>query len=179
VVAPLLMMGPVIKKLWWECYQTWKIVAAGEPHPQPQYQTATEYESGVDTWALGCALVEMVTGKPAWNSKPGTNMFVLLIRIGEVDEMPIRPEKLSQEGKDFLLKILHKDGLLRCFWNILLLLINGKTLFHWEKKKVKNYHHHHAILIFQIGFQFNHHHQDQSFNMFAVQFIYFYHGFSG
>jgi serine/threonine protein kinase len=89
-----------------------------------------EYESGVDTWALGCALVEMVTGKPAWNSKPGTNMFVLLIRIGEGDEMPIRPEELSQEGKDFLLKILHKDGLLRCFWNILLLLINGKTLFH-------------------------------------------------
>jgi hypothetical protein len=35
------MMGPTIEKLWWECYQTGKIVAAGEPHPQPQYQTAT------------------------------------------------------------------------------------------------------------------------------------------
>ena len=73
---------------------------------------------------------EMVTGKPACNSKPGTSMFVLLIRIGEGDEMPIIPEELSQEGKDFLSRILHKDGLLRCFWNILLLLINGKTLFH-------------------------------------------------
>ncbi|KAJ6990252.1 hypothetical protein NC653_018714 [Populus alba x Populus x berolinensis] len=49
---------------------------------------------------------------------------------GEGDEMPIIPEELSQEGKDFLSRIRHKDGLLRCFWNILLLLINGKTLLH-------------------------------------------------
>jgi len=42
VVAPQLMMGPTIEKLWWECYQTRKIVVAGEPHPQPQYQTATK-----------------------------------------------------------------------------------------------------------------------------------------
>ena len=32
-----LIMGPTIEKLWWECYQTGKIMAAGEPHPQPQY----------------------------------------------------------------------------------------------------------------------------------------------
>jgi hypothetical protein len=42
VVAPQLMMGPSIKKLWWECYQKGKIVVAGEPHSQPQYQTATK-----------------------------------------------------------------------------------------------------------------------------------------
>jgi serine/threonine protein kinase len=37
----------------------------------PESVDNNEYESGVDTWALGCAIVEMVTGKPAWNSKPG------------------------------------------------------------------------------------------------------------
>jgi hypothetical protein len=42
MVAPQLMMGPIIEKLWWECYQTGNIVAAGEPHPQPQYQIATQ-----------------------------------------------------------------------------------------------------------------------------------------
>jgi serine/threonine protein kinase len=70
----------------------------------PESVDNNEYELGVGTWALGCAIAEMVTGKPAWNSKPGTNMFVLLIRIGEGDEMPIRTEELSQEGKDFFVK---------------------------------------------------------------------------
>lgn len=75
----------------------------------PESVNNNEYESGVDIWALGCAIVEMVTGKPAWNSKPGANMFVLLIRIGEGDELPIIPEELSQEGKDFLSKCFVKD----------------------------------------------------------------------
>uniref|UniRef100_A0A6N2ME74 Protein kinase domain-containing protein n=1 Tax=Salix viminalis TaxID=40686 RepID=A0A6N2ME74_SALVM len=75
----------------------------------PESVNNNEYESGVDIWALGCAIVEMVTGKPAWNSKPGTNMFVLLIRIGEGDELPVMPEELSPEGKDFLSKCLVKD----------------------------------------------------------------------
>jgi serine/threonine protein kinase len=75
----------------------------------PESVNNNEYESGADIWALGCAIVEMVTGKPAWNCKPGTNMFVLLIRIGEGDELPIIPEELSQQGKDFLSKIFVKD----------------------------------------------------------------------
>ncbi|KAJ6419874.1 hypothetical protein OIU84_029904 [Salix udensis] len=75
----------------------------------PESVNNNEYESGVDIWALGCAIVEMVTGKPAWNSKPGTDMFVLLIRIGEGDELPVMPEELSPEGKDFLSKCLVKD----------------------------------------------------------------------
>jgi serine/threonine protein kinase len=75
----------------------------------PESVNKNEYESGADIWALGCAIVEMVTGKPAWNCKPGTNMFVLLIRIGEGDELPIIPKELSQEGKDFLSKCFVKD----------------------------------------------------------------------
>uniref|UniRef100_A0A6M2EXA6 Protein kinase domain-containing protein n=2 Tax=Populus TaxID=3689 RepID=A0A6M2EXA6_9ROSI len=75
----------------------------------PESVSNNEYESGADIWALGCAIVEMVTGKPAWDCKPGTNMFGLLIRIGDGDELPIIPEELSQQGKDFLSKIFVKD----------------------------------------------------------------------
>ncbi|KAL3592129.1 hypothetical protein D5086_010769 [Populus alba] len=49
----------------------------------PESVNDNAYESGVDIWALGCAVIEMLTGKPAWSCKPGTNMFVLLIRIGK------------------------------------------------------------------------------------------------
>ncbi|KAJ6997379.1 mitogen-activated protein kinase kinase kinase 17-like [Populus alba x Populus x berolinensis] len=75
----------------------------------PESVNDNAYESGVDIWALGCAVIEMLTGKPAWSCKPGTNMFVLLIRIGKCDELPTIPEELSQQGKDFLSKCFVKD----------------------------------------------------------------------
>ncbi|MBA0599519.1 hypothetical protein Gorai_005734, partial [Gossypium raimondii] len=59
--------------------------------------------------ALGCAVVEMFTGKPAWNLKPGANMADLLIKIGASDELPGIPRELSGEGKDFLVKCFSRD----------------------------------------------------------------------
>lgn len=75
----------------------------------PESVNNNEYESGCDIWALGCAVVEMSTGKAAWVYKPGTNSYALLMRIGVGDELPIVPENLSQEGKDFLSKCFVKD----------------------------------------------------------------------
>ncbi|KAK2657485.1 hypothetical protein Ddye_010537 [Dipteronia dyeriana] len=75
----------------------------------PESVNDNEYESPGDIWALGCAIVEMVTGKPAWNHCQGSNVFALLIRIGVGDELPSIPEQLSQQGKDFLIKCFIKD----------------------------------------------------------------------
>ncbi|XVF15545.1 hypothetical protein REPUB_Repub09cG0163200 [Reevesia pubescens] len=75
----------------------------------PESVNENEYDSPVDIWALGCAIVEMFTGKPAWNFKPGTNVAALLIKIGVSDELPGIPEELSEEGKDFLGKCFVKD----------------------------------------------------------------------
>jgi serine/threonine protein kinase len=63
--------------------------------------------------------VEMVTGKPAWNFS-GSNIWSLLIRIGIGEELPLIPDELSQEGKDFLQKIFVKDPLKR--WTTKMLL---------------------------------------------------------
>ncbi|XP_057449528.1 mitogen-activated protein kinase kinase kinase 20-like [Lotus japonicus] len=75
----------------------------------PESVNDSEYESPGDIWALGCAVVEMVTGKPAWNVLSGANIWSLLIRIGVGDELPLIPEELSKEGKDFLEKCFVKD----------------------------------------------------------------------
>ncbi|KAL5556994.1 hypothetical protein UlMin_039230 [Ulmus minor] len=68
-----------------------------------------EFESPADIWALGCAVAEMVTGKPVWNHKPGANIWSLLIRIGMGEEVPQIPGELSEEGKDFLGKCFVND----------------------------------------------------------------------
>ncbi|XVE82804.1 hypothetical protein DITRI_Ditri16bG0035200 [Diplodiscus trichospermus] len=75
----------------------------------PESVNENVYDSPVDIWALGCAIVEMFTGKPAWNFKPGTNVAALLIKIGVSDELPVIPADLSEEGKDFLGKCFVKD----------------------------------------------------------------------
>lgn len=75
----------------------------------PESVNNNEYESPSDIWALGCAVSEMVTGTPAWNCKPGSNICALLIRIGVGEELPEVPEELSEEGKDFLRKCFVKD----------------------------------------------------------------------
>ncbi|WJX55398.1 hypothetical protein P8452_41174 [Trifolium repens] len=85
----------------------------------PEAVNDNVYESPADIWALGCAIVEMVTGKPAWNFS-GSNIWSLLIRIGIGEELPLIPDELSQEGKDFLQKIFVKDPLKR--WTTKMLL---------------------------------------------------------
>ena len=75
----------------------------------PESVNDNEYESPSDIWALGCAVAEMVTGKPVWNHKPESNIWALLLRIGG-EEVPEIPEELSEEGKDFLRKCFVKDS---------------------------------------------------------------------
>ncbi|XP_058735623.1 mitogen-activated protein kinase kinase kinase 20-like [Vicia villosa] len=75
----------------------------------PESVNHGEHESPADVWALGCAVVEMVTGKPVWNLEKDSNMWSLMLRIGAGEESPMIPEDLSKEGKDFVEKCLVKD----------------------------------------------------------------------
>ncbi|KAJ1428721.1 Serine/threonine-protein kinase, active site [Sesbania bispinosa] len=60
-----------------------------------------------DVWALGCTVLEMITGKPPWRgvSDPAAAMY----RIGFSGEVPEIPTSVSEQGKDFLSKCLKRD----------------------------------------------------------------------
>ncbi|EOA40139.1 hypothetical protein CARUB_v10008850mg [Capsella rubella] len=58
-----------------------------------------------DVWSLGCTIIEMFTGKPAWEDH-GVDS---LSRIGFSDELPVFPVTLSEMGRDFLDKCLKRD----------------------------------------------------------------------
>ncbi|KAI5674977.1 hypothetical protein M9H77_05927 [Catharanthus roseus] len=53
-----------------------------------------------------CAIIEMITGKPAWEDKGAAET---LCRIGYSDELPAFPAQLSDLGRDFLEKCLRRD----------------------------------------------------------------------
>ncbi|XP_009803912.1 mitogen-activated protein kinase kinase kinase 20-like [Nicotiana tabacum] len=72
----------------------------------PEMVTGGEQDTPADIWALGCVLVEMATGNPAWRCTDTTR---LLMTIGVSDQLPEIPEKLCEEGKDFLEKCFVKD----------------------------------------------------------------------
>lgn len=57
-------------------------------------------EAPSDVWALGCIVLEMLTGKPAWDGEKGVE---ILRRIEAAEmELPKIPAELSEEAKDFL-----------------------------------------------------------------------------
>ncbi|XP_019093829.1 PREDICTED: mitogen-activated protein kinase kinase kinase NPK1-like [Camelina sativa] len=58
-----------------------------------------------DVWSLGCTVIEMLTGKPAWEDQG----FNSLSRIGYSNELPFIPAGLSELGRDFLDKCLKRD----------------------------------------------------------------------
>ncbi|CAI8588879.1 unnamed protein product [Vicia faba] len=75
----------------------------------PESVNDSVYESPVDIWALGCTVVEMISGEPAWKMSSKSNMWSLMIRIGIGEELPLIPDELSEEGKDFLRKCFVRD----------------------------------------------------------------------
>ncbi|XP_059663848.1 mitogen-activated protein kinase kinase kinase 18-like [Cornus florida] len=58
-----------------------------------------------DVWSLGCTVIEMITGKPAWEDRGADT----LCRIGYSDQLPELPTQLSELGRDFLDKCLRRD----------------------------------------------------------------------
>ncbi|KAK9151691.1 hypothetical protein Syun_010000 [Stephania yunnanensis] len=73
-------------------------------------EVAREEEQGIkaDVWAVGCTVIEMITGHPPWPELE--DPISAIYKIGFSDEVPKIPSSISEELKDFLGKCLRRDG---------------------------------------------------------------------
>lgn len=76
-----------------------------------QGSETTEWEKA-DIWSLGCAVIEMATAKAPWDNA-FSNPFAAMYKIGYTDMVPSIPDRLSHEGREFLLKCFQRNPLTR------------------------------------------------------------------
>ncbi|KAK2979924.1 hypothetical protein RJ640_002185 [Escallonia rubra] len=73
-----------------------------------------DYGAKGDIWALGCTVLQLLTGKPPWDFKEKADDWNVLYRIGFSDKLPeITRSGMSEEAIDFLRKCLVRDPRLR------------------------------------------------------------------
>ena len=75
----------------------------------PECLRETTLSRKADIWALGCTLLEMVTGQQPWAEKKFDNIYSLLLEVAMKNVTPAVPETLSLELKDFLSKCLQRE----------------------------------------------------------------------
>ncbi|KAB1208446.1 Mitogen-activated protein kinase kinase kinase A [Morella rubra] len=86
----------------------WKFRFRGTPfYVSPESLAHGEIGTPMDIWSLGCIVVEMVTGTPAWWQC--LDQETLMFRLAILHETPRIPENLSEDGKDFLRKCFARD----------------------------------------------------------------------
>ncbi|KAL5724756.1 mitogen-activated protein kinase kinase kinase [Ranunculus cassubicifolius] len=74
----------------------------------PESLNMYEYEPPCDIWALGCVVLQMLTGKCPWYEM--NDMEAIKVRIARSEDIPEIPKaKLSNEAQNFLKKCLVRD----------------------------------------------------------------------
>ncbi|KAL3533692.1 hypothetical protein ACH5RR_007213 [Cinchona calisaya] len=69
----------------------------------PEAVTESQQEAPSDVWSLGCIVLEMLTGKPAWElDEESLNAENVLLKIKKVKALPKIPRGLSVQAKSFL-----------------------------------------------------------------------------
>ncbi|XP_057767775.1 mitogen-activated protein kinase kinase kinase 20-like [Salvia miltiorrhiza] len=87
----------------------------------PEAVTENLQEAPSDVWALGCIVLEMLTGKPPWSEDAELTGDDLIRKIGEGRESPRIPNGISKEAKDFLKGCFVRKSMYRLTADMLLL----------------------------------------------------------
>ncbi|KAK9031407.1 hypothetical protein V6N11_032789 [Hibiscus sabdariffa] len=74
----------------------------------PEVARGDQQGFAADVWALGCTVIEMVTGTTPWPDI-GEDPLSALYRIGFSSDVPEIPSNISKQGKDFLTECLKRE----------------------------------------------------------------------
>ncbi|CAI8590633.1 unnamed protein product [Vicia faba] len=96
-----------------------ELVISGSPaFMAPEVARGEEQGFAADVWALGCTVLEMITGKMPWQGV--SDPAAVLYRVGFSGDVPEIPNFVSEQGRDFLRKCLRRDPNER--WSVVELL---------------------------------------------------------
>ena len=87
---------------------SWQSVGGTPLWMAPEVLRKEGLDFASDIWSLGCAVIEMATGRPPWGCKASNPMAVVL-KIACSNERPNFPVHFSEEGMDFLDKCLERN----------------------------------------------------------------------
>ncbi|XAR54748.1 Mitogen-activated protein kinase kinase kinase [Bertholletia excelsa] len=79
------------------------------PYIAPESVLHGHYGTEADIWALGCSVLQLLTGKLPWNFEQDNERAALLFKIGFTDKIPEIPCDLSMKARDFLGNCLIRD----------------------------------------------------------------------
>lgn len=88
--------------------RSWKGIGGTPLWMAPEVVRNERLDFSADIWSLGCTVIEMATGGPAWRVDT-SNPMAMMLRIATGDEVPEFPGHFSPEGRDFLAKCLERD----------------------------------------------------------------------
>lgn len=84
--------------------------------------------SASDIWALGCTILEMLTGRQPFHEVfDGLDPFQIYVKIGKMKDIPPLPKNISEYLRDLLL---------RCFKMFDIFLFKILTLIGIQKKEL-------------------------------------------
>ncbi|XP_038692881.1 mitogen-activated protein kinase kinase kinase 17-like [Tripterygium wilfordii] len=90
------------------------------PYLAPEVVINHVQEAPADIWALGCVVLEMLTGESPWGSDSKLTAEELFNKIADTGALPQTPPGISNEAKDFLKRCLVRNPMFRFTADMLL-----------------------------------------------------------
>lgn len=84
-------------------------VVGSIPWMAPEVVRQTKYGRKSDIWSFGCTVLEMITGNPPWAHYKFDNPIAAIMKIGLSEEIPLIPDGISKELKQFLMACLVRE----------------------------------------------------------------------
>jgi len=75
----------------------------------PEVMVKKGYGRKADIWSVGCTVLEMAVGGNPWGEKFFDSAFEAITKIANTNTLPMIPDFLSADCKDFIMQCLRRE----------------------------------------------------------------------